>query len=133
MFWKREKNKKTEYTCSECGQVHSDWPALVFLSPTNYHILTPEEKETIGTLNSDFCEIHYEDQIGRFIRVTFTQKVNDSCKDLEYGLWVSLNEKNFLNYKEKFDTENHDEGYFGWLCSRIPEYDNTLSYYLVLK
>ncbi len=127
MFWKRKKNKSTAFKCPECGQIHADWPALGFISPSNYHNLTAEEKETIGELTSDFCEIHYEDQTARFIRVTLTQKVLDSCEDLDYGLWVSLSEKSFLDYKTNFDAKNHETGYFGWLCSIIPEYDDTLS------
>ena len=127
MFWKRKKHKSTTFKCVECGPVHSDWPALGFTSPAYYHGLTDDLKETIGKLTTDFCEIHHEDQIDRFIRVRLIQKVNDACEDLDYGLWVSLSEKNFLDYKTNFTNENHETGYFGWLCSRIPEYDNTLS------
>ncbi|WP_299682051.1 DUF2199 domain-containing protein [uncultured Dokdonia sp.] len=127
MFWKRKKHISTAFKCVECGQVHSDWPALGFKSPYKYHNLTAEEKEIIGKLTTDFCEIHLEDQIDRFIRVTLTQKVNNTCEDLDYGLWVSLSEKSFLDYKTNFMNENHETGYFGWLCSHIPEYDNTLS------
>ena len=63
MFWNRKKNKSTEYKCSECGQMHIEWPALAFNSPANYHNLSDNEKSKIGKLDSDFCEIHYEDQI----------------------------------------------------------------------
>lgn len=127
MFWKRKKNKSTEFKCSECGQVHSEWPALTFKSPANYDYLSEKEKAEIGKLDTDFCEIHYEDQIDRFIRVTLTQKVIDACENLEYGLWVSLSEKNYSDYKDNFNNPNHETGYFGWLCSNISEYGNTLS------
>ncbi|MBG6130051.1 hypothetical protein IWQ47_001866 [Aquimarina sp. EL_43] len=127
MFWKRKKNKSTEFKCSECGRVHSEWPALAFSSPANYHNLSGNEKSEIGILDTDFCEIRYEDQIDRFIRVTLTQKVNDACETLEYGLWVSLSEKSYSDYKSNFDNENHETGYFGWLCSNIPGYGDTSS------
>lgn len=125
MFWNRKKNKSTEYKCSECGQMHIEWPALAFNSPANYHNLSDNEKSKIGKLDSDFCEIHYEDQIDRFIRVSLTQKVNEACEKLQYGLWVSLSEKSYKDYKENFNNPNHETGYFGWLCNNVAEYGNT--------
>jgi hypothetical protein len=125
MFWKRKKNNPTKFKCSECGQIHSEWPALTFKSPANYYFLSDLEKSEIGKLDTDFCEINYEEQIDRFVRVTLTQKVNEACETLEYGLWVSLSEKNYLDYKENFNNPNHETGYFGWLCSNIAEYGNT--------
>ena len=127
MLWKKKKNKPIEFNCSKCGQVHTDWPALVFKSPVNYDFLSDQEKFDLGKLDLDFCEIHYEDQVDRFIRVTLTQKVNDTCENLEYGLWVSLSEKSYSDYKSNFNNENHENRYFGWLCSNIPEYVNTMS------
>ncbi|MBF4984748.1 DUF2199 domain-containing protein [Nonlabens mediterrranea] len=125
MFWKKNKIKSTVYKCSECGKVHSAWPALTFTSPYNYHILSEVEKFEMATLDSDFCEIHQRDRVDRFIRVSLTQKIIDTCDKLEYGLWVSLSEKSFLDYKENFNNPNHYTGYFGWLSSHIEEYENT--------
>ncbi len=127
MFWSKKKNKTSEFKCPECGQSHSDWPALTFKSPANYDFLSDQEKSELGKLDSDFCEIHYDDQIDRFIRVTLTQKVNDTCENLDYGLWVSLSEKSYSDYKANFDNDNHETCYFGWLCSNIPEYGDTMS------
>ena len=42
-------------------------------------------------------------------------------------MWVSLSEKSYTNYYENFNNENHEEQYFGWLNSRIPEYENTMN------
>ncbi|MEO1030481.1 MAG: DUF2199 domain-containing protein [Bacteroidota bacterium] len=127
MFWRKKKNKPIKLDCPECGQIHSDWPALAFESPANYDFLSEDEKYRLGRLDSDFCEIHYEDQIDRFIRVILIQKVNDTCENLNYGLWVSLSEKSYADYKANFDNENHETTYFGWLCSNIPEYGDTMS------
>ena len=127
MFWKRKKNKRLDFKCSECGQIHADWPALAFNSPLNYHNLSENDKDTIAKLDTDFCEIHHEKQIDRFIRVTLFQKVNDACKALHYGLWVSLSENSFLDYQENFNNPNHETIYFGWLCNTIAEYGNTSS------
>jgi len=58
---------------------------------------------------------------------TLTQKLNDACETLEYGLWVSLSERSYEDYKENFNNQNHETGYFGWLCSNIPQYGETTS------
>lgn len=117
MFWKR-KNK---------FEKRPNWPALAFASPSNYYALSEKEKLEIGELSADFCEIRYDDQIDRFIRVVLIQKVNDFSEDLHYGLWVSLSEESYRNYKTNFNNENHETGYFGWLCNVVPNYNDTMS------
>ena len=37
-----------KYTCSCCGKVHEEWPALTYTSPTAYNTLSEEEKELIA-------------------------------------------------------------------------------------
>jgi hypothetical protein len=112
-----------KYTCSCCGKQHEDWPALAYTSPTNYNILSEEDKQNIGELNNDFCVIHHSDQTDRFIRCTLTQKVIDHCDDLEYGLWVSLSEKSFQDYSDNYKNEDHETKYFGWLSNDLPDYE----------
>ena len=46
-----------KFTCSCCGKVHEQWPALAYSSPTNYEVLSDEEKQSIAELSSDFCSI----------------------------------------------------------------------------
>ena len=115
-----------KYICESCGKEHEEWPALTFDSPNNYHNLSEEEKTSIAEINSDFCVITYSDQTDRFIRVTLTQKVIDHCEDLEYGLWVSLSEKSFNDYSDKYNNEDHEAVYFGFLSNDIPGYNSTI-------
>jgi hypothetical protein len=119
-----------KYTCENCGKEHEDWPALTFNSPHYYHILSNEEKETIATIDLDFCTIKRSDHTDRFIRVTLAQKVNDHCADLEYGLWVSLSEKSFNDYSDNYNNDSHQAGYFGYLSNYVPGYSNTLSIHM---
>lgn len=114
---------KTKYTCSNCGQVHDEWPALAFDSPTSYNVLPESMKDEIGELTRDFCIVRHPDQTDRFIRGTLTIKVVDHCEDLEYGIWVSLSEKSFQDYSDNFKNPDHEAKYFGWLSNDIPEYE----------
>jgi len=114
------------YRCECCGELHKEWPAIAFRVPNPYLHLTDEEKEYQAKISSDFCIIEYSDQTDYFIRATLSQDVIDNCKDLEYGLWVSLSEKSFNDYYTNFKKGNHITSYFGWLSSYIPGYDSTL-------
>lgn len=122
MFWRKKKNKKDNYICSECGEIHEEWPALAYTSPSSYFNLDEEEKKTIATLNSDFSTIKYPDQTDRFIRVVLKQRVIDYDDFLEYGLWASLSEKSFTNYSDNYKNSNHEKKYFGWLANLLPDY-----------
>jgi len=112
-----------KYKCSCCGEEHEEWPALSYISPISYDILSDDEKKELGELDSDFCVINHPGRTDRFIRCTLTQKVIDYCEDLEYGLWVSLSEKSFQDYSDNYHNENHEAGYFGWLSNNLPDYN----------
>ena len=112
-----------KFRCSCCGEIHEEWPALTFISPDNYDCLSEDDKKSISSIDNDFCTINHSDQIDRFIRCTLTQKVNDHCEDLDYGLWVSLSEKSYIDYKKNFKKESEEKAYFGWLCNDIIDYE----------
>jgi hypothetical protein len=68
--------------------------------------------------------IKYPDEICYFIRVVLVQEVTDNCQDLEYGVWVSLSEKSFNEYKKMYDNKDFEGGYFGWLAIYLPDYES---------
>lgn len=111
------------YKCEICGNEHNVFPALTYPSPDYYYWLSEEKKaEFNAQLDTDFCSIESPDRTDRFIRCVLIQKVNDHCQNLEYGLWVSLSEKSFNDYKANYNNENHETKYFGWLSNSIPDY-----------
>jgi hypothetical protein len=112
-----------KYVCSVCGKVHDEWPALAFDSPTAYNVLSEKLKKNIGELSSDFCIVRHPEQTDRYIRGTLTIKVIDHCENLDYGVWISLSEKNFQDYSDNHGNTDHEAKYFGWLSNDIPEYE----------
>jgi hypothetical protein len=116
-----------KYKCSHCGKEHEEYPALTYTSPDNYAELSEEEKEKMAKLSNDFCVITYPAQTDRFIRATLTQKINDHCEDIDYGIWVSLSETSFNDYNNNFDNPNHVKEYFGYLCNTLNGYQSTMS------
>ena len=115
------------FTCSVCGQVHEDFPSLGFDVPYSYHNLSDIEKQEIAELSDDFCVIRHPDQTDRFIRVVLSQKIIDFPETLQYGVWVSLSEKSFNDYKKHHNSTDRLTTYFGYLCNQLPDYENTLS------
>lgn len=103
--------------------MHNEWPALGFNAPDNYYMLSEEDKGRIAQKSDDFCVIEHEEQTDRFIRAVLFQKVIDHCEELNYGVWVSLSEKSFNDYKGEFKKGNKDVTYFGFLCNNIPGYE----------
>lgn len=104
------------YICPECGQEHEEWPAWAFKTPTSYYKLSDSEKETIAEISDDFCIITYPEQTDRFIRAVLFQRITDNCQTLDYGVWVSLSEKSFNDYNNRFNEhENREAVYFGYL------------------
>ncbi|HEX8460613.1 MAG TPA: DUF2199 domain-containing protein [Segetibacter sp.] len=115
------------YTCSSCGKEHEDLPAIAFDAAYYYYDLSDEEKENITELSTDFCIIKGEDQTDRFIRAVLFQPVKDHTDTLQYGVWVSLSEKSFNDYKANFHNNEHEATYFGFMANYVPGYDSTLS------
>lgn len=113
--------------CPKCGEKHGEWPSLEFQSPFYYHQLSEANKERCVNMELDFCIIRQEEQFDHYIRAIITQKVNDHCDDIDYGVWVLLNEDSFHDYSSHFNQEEHEAIYFGLLSNQIPGYGNTLS------
>ncbi|WP_294203400.1 DUF2199 domain-containing protein [Chryseobacterium sp. sg2396] len=111
-----------KYTCPCCGEEKEDWPAIAYSAPYPYFGLSEDEIKN-SELTSDLCIIRYPDETCYFIRAVLVQEVHNDCRDLEYGIWVSLSKKSFENYVEHYDDKEFEDGCFGWLASYFPEYD----------
>ncbi|OCA75753.1 hypothetical protein BBI00_10205 [Chryseobacterium arthrosphaerae] len=111
-----------KYICECCGEEKEDWPALGYSSPYFYSCLSEEELKN-AELTSDLCTIEAPDDTHRFIRAVLVQEVIDDCRDLDYGIWVSLSEKSFNEYVENYDNKKFEAEYFGWLSTYLPDYD----------
>lgn len=111
-----------KYTCECCGEEKEDWPALAYNAPYFYYCLSDEELKT-AELGSDLCTVKNPEETHRFIRAVLIQEVIDDCRDLDYGIWVSLSEKNFDEYVDNYDNKEFKAEYFGWLATFLPDYD----------
>ena len=113
------------YTCPDCGQEHTEWPALGFKAPDPYVGLTEEEKAAMATIDDDVCVIKYEDQTDRFIRGVIRFPVIGSCQTMEFGVWMSVSEASLDDYVNKSNNPGHENAYVGYLMNAIPNYKPT--------
>ena len=121
----KKKQKPNKLRCSSCGEIHDELPALAFTTPFYYETLNEKDKEEMAEISSDFCKISHEDQTDMFIRTTLKMQVNDACEDLDYGIWVSLSEKSFNEYKTEFKNNIEGKTYFGMISNEIPDYEES--------
>lgn len=128
LFNESEKTEvPTSFVCSCCGESISDWPAIGYSEPSHYSGLSDDDKSNIAELTSDTCIIRYDDQTDYFVRAVLFQKIIGTEEVLDYGIWVSLSEKNFEDYVVNFDNSEREEGYFGWICNNLLGYETTTS------
>lgn len=120
MLWKKKRKR-----CEKCGKVHNELPAIGFDAPFYYHELSEEEKSEMTELSEDFCVITHPEQTDRFIRVVLKIPLIDRCEDFDYGIWVSVSEKTFNEYKDNFAKELEPKIYFGMICNELDDYEES--------
>lgn len=115
-----------QFKCSCCGDI-LDGPPLAwhFDAPVPWKTLSPGAREERGELTSDQCVI---DDEHFFIRGLVEIPVVDGDGPFAWGVWVSLSKANFERAAELWHDSNRvsEPRYFGWLCSSIPGYPETL-------
>lgn len=107
--------------------MHDSRPAFAFISPYHYHALSDVDQQSMAKLSEDWCIISHDTQADHFIRATLELPIIDTDETFEYGVWVSLSKKKFVFYLDNFHEEIEGTTFFGYLCSQIPGYANTLS------
>ena len=76
----------------------------------------------MGKLSSDFCVITDTEGTDYFIRAVLEVPIHGAEKPFLWGVWVSLSQESFKRYWDTYDDPQVGEGFFGWLCNKIPVY-----------
>ena len=88
-------------------------------------MVPPEEYKDRVLENDDQCIIDNEHY---FVRGHIEIPVTGSSEPFIWSVWVSLSEESFSHMSESWDEEGREANkpYFGWLCTKLPCYENTL-------
>ena len=117
-----------EFTCATCGQIH-DASDVSFGadSPVPWRLLKPAELAE-SELGQEQCIIVAEGGPHFFVRACLEIPIIDQQRAFTWGVWVSLSEQSFAEVSEHWDDPERTKSgpYFGWLCTIIPEYPDTM-------
>lgn len=112
------------WTCSRCGQTHSETPRSYALNaPWPWHTTPKAERERHCTLTEDCCTLFGKDF---FIRGCLEIPILDENQPFIWGVWASLSKEHFEQYRLYPDPISEEKPFFGWMCSRIQMYPDTL-------
>jgi hypothetical protein len=113
------------FQCSCCGRVYDAIPAYHADRPSAYWDVPLEKREADVFLTSDSCVI--ADRF-YFIHGCIDIPIIDTEDVFTFGVWVSLSEDNFFLWQDNYETpkRSHIGPFFGWLCTRVPVYPETL-------
>ncbi|MGA3008530.1 MAG: DUF2199 domain-containing protein [Opitutaceae bacterium] len=114
--------------CVTCGKEHdTDEISLGAFEPVQWHLITEDERSR-SALGEDQCEIDSSEGQSFYIRGCLEIPVKNSEMRFTWGVWCSLSEKNYAEMIEHWtDPQRMLLGpYFGWLCTKIPEYPDTV-------
>ena len=113
------------FRCKRCDQVHDGIPAFHSDRPAQYWDVPEEKRETDVFLTSDSCVI--ADRFF-FVHGCLEIPIIGTQETLVWGVWVSLKEENFFLWQDCYalPKRSHIGPFFGWLCTRIAVYPDTL-------
>ena len=113
------------WKCKICEIDHTDAP-LCFGIEAPWRALVPEDEFTKRVeLTSDQCVV---DKETFFIRGHIEIPIIGVDESLAFSVWSSISERSFLDISDHWDMPERefDPPYFGWLCSPIAVYPNTI-------
>ena len=114
-----------KFRCVHCKEEHDGIPAFHADRPAPYWDVPVDKRDSEVFLTSDSCVI-----AERFFYVhgCLEIPVHEIDQPFIWGVWVSLKEENFFLWQDHYETakRSHIGPFFGWLCTRLPVYPNTL-------
>jgi len=122
-----ERHNTLRYTwsCSCCGrqfdQLPLDWSAD---APLMYSEVPEAERASRTLLRPSFCMVDRQ----AFVRGLIEIPVIGHPDRFAWGVWVSLSEKSAETITALWNDPDQERAgpFFGWLCSRLPLYPETL-------
>jgi hypothetical protein len=116
------------FKCSICGEIHDagdmSWN---FPEPLPWLGATDEERAR-SYLTDDQCELVARDAVHYFIRGQLEIPIKNTGRIFTWSVWCSLSEASHMEISYHWESSTRTElaPHFGWLCSRIPHYPDTL-------
>jgi hypothetical protein len=120
-------NMTKTWTCKTCGKIHEGIPdSYGYEAPWPWYTIPESERASRSFHNQDYCVIDEKDF---FIRGCLEIPIIGTPDPFLWGVWVSLSKSNFDREVSLVNDQNRsaEPSYFGWLCTRIEIYPDTVS------
>jgi hypothetical protein len=117
-----------QFKCSRCGKLHeTEDISFGADAPVQWDLLSDEERAN-SELTGETCMIEAEGDVSFYVRACLEIPIRQTGKAFTWGVWVSLSEKSMREMAEHWEDEDRTNlgPYFGWLCTKIPEYADTV-------
>lgn len=111
--------------CKLCENDLPDIPMCFGAASPASLMVGEEEYESRVLENEDQCIVDDEHY---FVRGHIELPVKDSDEPFIWSVWVSLSEASFQDMSSKWELNGREttDPYFGWLCTKLPCYPDTL-------
>jgi hypothetical protein len=113
------------WKCQTCDVEHDDLPTCFGIEAPWQALVPEDEFEQRVELSADQCVV---DEQHFFIRGHVEIPIHDRPEPLSFSVWSSLSEDSFFHMCDRWEAEDRDSDppYFGWLCSPIHIYPDTI-------
>ena len=115
-----------QFKCKQCGKMHEGIPIFHADRPAQYWDVPESQRDSDVFLTTDSCVI--ADRFF-FIHGCLEIPIIGMEEVFGWGVWISLKKENFLLWQDYYQTSSrsHIGPFFGWLCTRIPVYPDTMN------
>lgn len=117
-----------KFTCRSCGQLH-DIQDISFgaVAPLQWDLITEEERSQ-SELTGELCIIQAAGETSFYVRACLDVPIRGTDHSFTWGVWVSLSQRSFGELTEHWEDPARTTlgPYFGWLCTQVPEYPETV-------
>lgn len=114
--------------CAFCGGTHDILDAAWhFREPVQWLLASEVERER-SAITEDQCQLVTHEGMHFFIRALLNLPIKGSDQVFTWGVWCSLSEKSYAEVSDNWENPDRTSlgPYFGWLCSSIPGYPDTV-------
>jgi hypothetical protein len=113
-------HNQVSFECRCCGERHDGLPFSYGSNAPAYwrHELGSQEASLLSEEQCVIAGEHF------FVRARIILPVSDAETDFDWGVWVSLSERNYHRMGELWTTSGREQEapYFGYLATEIPLY-----------
>jgi hypothetical protein len=117
-----------KFTCHSCGKEHDlEDLSFGFHSPLQWDSLSDSERSK-SVLGEEQCEIDSGEGKSFYVRACLDIPIRGTKREFTWGVWCSLSEKSYTEIAKHWDDSHREKigPHFGWLCSNIPGYPETV-------